>query len=167
VATTDIIRELRSLTGAGVMDCKKALEDAKGDINKAIELLKQTGLSKVQKKSSRTANEGVIETYVHSGGRIGVMLELNCETDFVARTSEFVSLAHDIALQVASMDPQCIDDEVNLDELDSSAGEPRLMYQPFVKDSSQTIKDLITEAVSKIGENIVIKRFIRYELGES
>jgi elongation factor Ts len=167
VATTDIIRELRSLTGAGVMDCKKALEDAKGDINKAIELLKQTGLSKVQKKSSRTANEGVIETYVHSGGRIGVMLELNCETDFVARTSEFVSLAHDIALQVASMDPQCIDDEVNLDELDSSAGEPRLMYQPFVKDSSQTIKDLITEAVSKIGENILIKRFIRYELGES
>lgn len=167
MATTDIIRELRSLTGAGVMDCKKALEDAKGDINKAIELLKQTGLSKVQKKSSRTANEGVIETYVHSGGRIGVMLELNCETDFVARTSEFVSLAHDIALQVASMDPQCIDDEVNLDELDSSAGEPRLMYQPFVKDSSQTIKDLITEAVSKIGENIVIKRFIRYELGES
>lgn len=167
MATTDIIRELRSLTGAGVMDCKKALEDAKGDINKAIELLKQTGLSKVQKKSSRTANEGVIETYVHSGGRIGVMLELNCETDFVARTSEFVSLAHDIALQVASMDPQCIDDEVNLDELDSSAGEPRLMYQPFVKDSSQTIKDLITEAVSKIGENILIKRFIRYELGES
>ena len=167
MATTDIIRELRSLTGAGVMDCKKALEDAKGDINKAIELLKQTGLSKVQKKSSRTANEGVIETYVHSGGRIGVMLELNCETDFVARTSEFVSLAHDIALQVASMDPQCIDDEVNLDELDSSTGEPRLMYQPFVKDSNQTIKDLITEAVSKIGENIVIKRFIRYELGES
>ena len=167
MATTDIIRELRSLTGAGVMDCKKALEDAKGDINKAMELLKQTGLSKVQKKSSRTANEGVIETYVHSGGRIGVMLELNCETDFVARTSEFVSLAHDIALQIASMDPQCIDDEVSSDELDSTAEEPRLMYQPFVKDSSQTIKDLITEAVSKIGENIVIKRFIRYELGES
>jgi elongation factor Ts len=167
VATTDIIRELRSLTGAGVMDCKKALEDAKGDINKAMELLKQTGLSKVQKKSSRTANEGIIETYVHSGGRIGVMLELNCETDFVARTSEFVSLAHDIALQIASMDPQCIDDEVSSDELDSTAEEPRLMYQPFVKDSSQTIKDLITEAVSKIGENIVIKRFIRYELGES
>lgn len=167
MATTDIIRELRSLTGAGVMDCKKALEDAKGDINKAMELLKQTGLSKVQKKSSRTANEGIIETYVHSGGRIGVMLELNCETDFVARTSEFVSLAHDIALQIASMDPQCIDDEVSSDELDSTAEEPRLMYQPFVKDSSQTIKDLITEAVSKIGENIVIKRFIRYELGES
>ncbi len=159
------VKALRDLSGAGLMDCKSALDEAEGDMDKEIDLLRTKGLSAATKKSGRTASEGLV--CIKTEGTKGTLVEDNSETDFVARTSEFVSLAHDIALQVASMDPQCIDDEVNLDELDSSAGEPRLMYQPFVKDSSQTIKDLITEAVSKIGENILIKRFIRYELGES
>ncbi len=167
VVTTEVIRDLRAKTGAGVMDCKKALEESDGDMNRAISVLKEWGISAVQKKSSRSANEGVVETYVHAGGRIGVILELNCETDFVARTPEFLSLAHDLALQIASMDPKSIDDEDSRDDTEDFDGETRLMHQVFVKDPSQTISDLITEAVSRIGENIVVRRFTRYELGKS
>ena len=167
VVTTEIIRDLRAKTGAGVMDCKKALEESDGDMSKAISLLKEWGISKVQKKSSRSANEGVVETYVHAGGRIGVILELNCETDFVARTPEFLNLAHDLALQIASMDPKSIDDEDSHDDTEDFDGETRLMQQDFVKDPTQTISDLITEAVSRIGENILVRRFTRYELGKS
>ncbi|MFL2640736.1 MAG: elongation factor Ts [Dehalococcoidia bacterium] len=167
VVTTEIIRDLRAKTGAGVMDCKKALEESNGDMNGAISLLKEWGISAVQKKSSRSANQGVVETYVHAGGRIGVILELNCETDFVARTPEFLSLAHDLALQIASMDPQSIDDENTDSSSEDFDGETRLMHQDFVKDPSQTISDLITEAVSRIGENILVRRFTRYELGKS
>ena len=133
---------------------------------KAIALLRERGVATVAKKASRAANEGLIETYVHAGGRIGVIVELNCETDFVARTDDFKELAHNIALQVAAMDPQAIDDERPLDDLDTSDGEPRLLHQPFVKDSSQTIGNLLTDTVAKVGENIVIRRFVRYGLGE-
>ena len=164
--SADAIKELRERTSAGIMDCKRALQDAQGDMNQAIALLKERGIATVAKKASRAANEGLIETYVHAGGRIGVIVELNCETDFVARTDDFKELAHNIALQVAAMDPQAIDDERPLDDLDTSDGEPRLLHQPFVKDSSQTIGNLVTDIVAKVGENIVIRRFVRYGLGE-
>ena len=164
--SADAIKELRERTGAGIMDCKRALEDAQGDMDKASDLLKERGIATVAKKASRAANEGLIETYVHAGGRIGVIVELNCETDFVARTEDFRELAHNIALQVAAMNPQAIDDEIPLDDLDTSSGEPRLLHQPFVKDASQTIANLLTDTVAKVGENIVIKRFARYGIGE-
>ena len=164
--SADAIKELRERTSAGIMDCKNALQDANGDMDQAIALLRERGIATVAKKASRAANEGLIETYVHAGGRIGVIVELNCETDFVARTDDFKDLAHNIALQIAAMDPQAIDDERPLDDLDTSDGEPRLLHQPFVKDSSQTIGNLLTDAVAKVGENIVIRRFVRYGLGE-
>ena len=164
--SADAIKELRERTSAGIMDCKNALQDANGDMDQAIALLRERGIATVAKKASRAANEGLIETYVHAGGRIGVIVELNCETDFVARTDDFKELAHNIALQVAAMDPQAIDDEIPLDDLDTSDGEPRLLHQPFVKDSSQTIGNLVTDTVAKVGENIVIRRFVRYGLGE-
>ena len=164
--SADAIKELRERTSAGIMDCKNALQDANGDMDQAIALLRERGIATVAKKASRAANEGLIETYVHAGGRIGVIVELNCETDFVARTDDFKELAHNIALQVAAMDPQAIDDERPLDDLDTSDGEPRLLHQPFVKDSSQTIGNLVTDTVAKVGENIVIRRFVRYGLGE-
>ena len=164
--SADAIKELRERTSAGIMDCKNALQDANGDMDQAIALLRERGIATVAKKASRAANEGLIETYVHAGGRIGVIVELNCETDFVARTDDFKELAHNIALQVAAMDPQAIDDERPLDDLDTSDGEPRLLHQPFVKDSSQTIGNLLTDTVAKVGENIVIRRFVRYGLGE-
>ncbi len=164
--SADSIRELRGRTSAGIMDCKRALEDAQGDLDKAAELLRERGIATVAKRASRAANEGLIETYVHAGGRIGVIVELNCETDFVARTDDFQELAHNIALQVAAMDPQVIDDERPLDDLNASDGEPRLLHQPFVKDSGQTIRDLLTDTIAKVGENIVIRRFVRYSLGD-
>ena len=164
--SADAIKELRERTSAGIMDCKNALQDANGDMDQAIALLRERGIATVAKKASRAANEGLIETYVHAGGRIGVIVELNCETDFVARTDDFKELAHNIALQVAAMNPQAIDDERPLDDLDTSDGEPRLLHQPFVKDSSQTIGNLLTDTVAKVGENIVIRRFVRYGLGE-
>ena len=164
--SADSIRELRARTSAGIMDCKHALEDAQGDLDKAAQLLRERGIATVAKKASRSANEGLIETYVHAGGRIGVIVELNCETDFVARTEDFQELAHNITLQIAAMNPQAIDDERPLDDLDASDGEPRLLHQAFVKDSGQTIRDLLTDAVGKLGENIVVKRFTRYNLGD-
>ena len=164
--SADSIRELRGRTGAGIMDCKRALQDAQGDLDKAAELLRERGIATVAKRASRSANEGLIETYVHAGGRIGVIVELNCETDFVARTDDFQELAHNIALQVAAMDPQVIDDERSLDDLNASDGEPRLLHQPFVKDSGQTIRDILTDTIAKVGENIVIRRFVRYSLGD-
>ena len=164
--SADAIKELRERTSAGIMDCKNALQDANGDMDQAIALLRERGIATVAKKASRAANEGLIETYVHAGGRIGVIVELNCETDFVARTDDFKELAHNIALQVAAMDPRAIDDEIPLDDLDTSDGEPRLLHQPFVKDASQIISNLLTDTVAKVGENIVIRRFVRYGLGE-
>lgn len=144
------IQKLRARTGVGVMDCKKALEDGKGDQKKAEEILKKSGAMKALKKAERNALEGLIEVYVHDG-RVGVLLELNSETDFVARNGEFKQLAHDIAMQIASMNPK------NVDELKK---------QEFIKEPSMTIEELVTSKIAKIGENIQIKRFIRYQLGE-
>jgi elongation factor Ts len=142
------VQKLREMTGAGIMDCKKALEEASGDFDKATELIKERGLAKAAKKAGREASAGRIETYVHND-RVGVMLELQCETDFVARADIFKELAHDIAMQIAAMSPESVDD---------------LMEQAFIKDSGETIGSIITEAISKLGENIKIGRFVRYEI---
>ena len=148
---TDQIKELREKTGAGVMDVKNALESTEGDMVKAEEWLKQKGLASAAKKSERETKQGLIEAYIHNG-RIGAMIEVNCETDFVARTEDFKKLCHEIALQVASMNPQ------NVQEL---------MEQEFIKETSTSIEQLVKGVIAKVGENIVIARFQRYELGSN
>ena len=158
---TELIKQLRELTSAGVMDCKRALEESDGDVSKAEKLLKDQGIASAAKKASRDTDQGVIETYVHSGGRIAAIVEVNCETDFVARTDEFSSLAHDIAMQIAAMDPA----SVGGDELEANE-EESLLLQPFIKDPSKSIQDLINETVGKLGENIRVRRFQRFSLGE-
>ena len=163
--STETIRILREKTGAGIMDCKRALEQSGGDMDRAADLLRTWGLATVAKKSSRAANQGIVEAYVHAGGRIGVLVELNCETDFVARTPQFQQLAHDIALQIAAMNPQVVENERALEDLDSSQGEPRLLFQPFIRDPSRTIRDIISDVVARVGENIQVRRFIRFEIG--
>ena len=158
---TELIKQLRELTSAGVMDCKRALEESDGDVSKAEKLLKDQGIASAAKKASRETDQGVIETYVHSGGRIAAIVEVNCETDFVARTDEFSSLAHDIAMQIAAMDPATVGgDEPEANEEES------LLLQPFIKDPSKSIQDLINETVGKLGENIRVRRFQRFSLGE-
>ena len=158
---TELIKQLRELTSAGVMDCKRALEESDGDVSKAEKLLKDKGIASAAKKASRETDQGVIETYVHSGGRIAAIVEVNCETDFVARTDEFSSLAHDIAMQIAAMDPST----VGGDEPAANA-EESLFLQQFIKDPSKSIQDLINETVGKLGENIRVRRFQRFSLGE-
>ena len=146
------------------MDCKKALIEASGDFAKATDVLSERGLAIARKKAERGANQGIIESYVHQGGRIGVLVEVNCETDFVARTPEFKELTHDIALQIAAMSPQF----VSLEEVSKIEADPKeacLLLQPFVKDPGKTIQDIITETIAKVGENIKIRRFCRFELG--
>ncbi len=147
------------------MDCKKALEEADGDLDKAEAILAREGAAKAAGKASRATGEGIIESYIHSGGRIGVLLEINCETDFVGRTNDFKQLAHDVAMQVAAMDPDYIDSE-NVPEGKVVAQEALLLQQPFIKDPSKTISDLVTESIGKLGENIKIRRFTRFSLGE-
>ncbi|MFA6492927.1 MAG: translation elongation factor Ts [Patescibacteria group bacterium] len=144
------VAKLRTVTGAGVMDCKKALEESNGDFDKAQKILASNAQSIAQKKAERAANQGLIETYNHAS-KIGVVLEIACESDFVAKNDEFKDLAHNIAMQIASINPKDL---------------PELLEGSYIKDDSLTIKDLIDQATAKIGENIKVKRFIRYELGE-
>jgi len=162
---TEQIKELRSRTSAGVMDCKKALEDCQGDLDKAESLLKEKGVASAAKKAGRDTNQGLIETYIHSGGRIAAMVEVNCETDFVARTEDFEGLAHDIAMQVAAMSPSFVSKSDNSDQ-EELPDEAYLLNQPFIKDPSKNIQDVINEAVGKLGENIRVRRFQRFSLGE-
>lgn len=164
MASTDDIRTLRERTGAGIMDCKRALDDANGDQSTAERLLKERGFASVAKKAGREANQGMIESYVHAGGRVGAMVELNCETDFVARTDEFRVLAHEIAMQVAAMAPS----RVTADEpsADGAEGDVALLDQAFIREPSKTIRDRVNETIAKLGENIVVRRFSRYQLGE-
>lgn len=164
--TVDAIKELREKTGAGIMDCKKALAAACDDFDKACDILKEKGLAIAAKKAARTASMGLVEIYVHGGGRVGSMVEVNCETDFVARTDQFKQLAHDIAMQVAAMNPAYIC-EANLpkDNKDLDPKQVCLLSQAFIKDQQKTIQDIITEVIAKVGENIQVRRFVRYELG--
>lgn len=175
--TIDQVRALRDATGAGIMDSKRALEESDGNIEKAKEILRQQGLARAGKKSDRSALQGLVEPYIHGGGRIGALVEINCETDFVARTPDFQSLAHDVAMQVAAIPPRYISvDEVPEDDiatLEKEFGSKEeafkqvvLLEQAFIKDAKKTIADLVKEGISKLGENIIISRFSRFELGE-
>ena len=160
------VKSLRERTSAGVMDCKEALSAAKGDIDKAEEILKSAGLAAAAKKSSRATKEGLVASYIHSGNRIGALVEVACETDFVARTKEMQQLAHDLAMQIAAMEPTCVNSEQQ-DPLDSRpASEVVLLEQTFIKDPGKRIQDIINEAVAKLGENIRVNRFVRFALGE-
>lgn len=195
--TVERIRELREVTGAGVLDAKKALEAANGDFDKAVDTLREKGLARAAKRADREAKEGIIEMYSHLANRVGVMLELNSESDFVARTDMFRALAHEIALHIAAMDPKYVSrDEVPREDLDrelevlraqaKAEGKPEaiiekivtgrmekfyeemvLLEQPFVKDDSKKVQDLIGDAIAQLGENIILRRFARYELGEA
>jgi elongation factor Ts len=161
-----LIKELREKTSAGVMECKQALQEAGGDLNRASEVLQERGLAKAEKKMDRVASQGLIEAYIHSGGRIGVMVEVNCESDFVARTDEFKALAHDLALQVAATAPQYISPEEIPQDTKLNPEEVCLLAQPFIKDDSKKISDLIAAASAKVGEKVIVGRFTRFELGK-
>nr|YP_008965811.1 translation elongation factor Ts [Porphyridium purpureum]ATJ02999.1 translation elongation factor Ts [Porphyridium purpureum]BAO23787.1 translation elongation factor Ts [Porphyridium purpureum] len=191
------VKELREMTGAGMMDCKKALKESDGNLEQAIEALRKKGLATANKKSMRQAAEGIIESYIHTGGKIGILLELNCETDFVARRSEFQALAKDIAMQVAASPdvefistenvskefideeskieaeredlknkPEAIRDKIVQGRIEKRLKEKSLIDQPFIKNPDITVDELIKQNIAKIGENIQIKRFVRYKLGE-
>ena len=164
--TTDSIKELRDRSGAGIMDCKRALEAADGVIEEAEKLLAQKGLALASKKAGRTAEQGVVDFYVHAGGRLGAMIEVNCETDFVARTDQFKALAHDLAMQVAAMEPLYVrPDEVPQDS-PRPAEEVALLSQAFIKDPSKSIQDLVNESIGQLRENIQVRRFTRFEIGK-
>ena len=190
------VKELRETTGAGMMDCKKALVETNGDMDKAVDYLREKGLAAAAKKAGRIAAEGIVESYIHGGGKIGVMIEVNCETDFVAKTPEFHSFVRDLAMQVAAANPLYLSrDEVPVELLDHereilraqalNEGKPAkiidkmvegrvekyykencLLEQGFIKDPDQSVTDLVNAQIAKIGENIVVRRFVRYQMGE-
>lgn len=194
--TSEMVKELRQATGAGVLNCKKALKVSNGDLDKAVEYLREKGFAAAAKRAGRAASDGVIGVYVHHGSRIAAMVELNCETDFVARTKEFQALAHDLAMQVAATQPQYLTrenvppevietekqtyraqmanqnkpehilDRIIEGKLEKLYQGDCLLEQPFIKDEDLTVDDLIKNAIARIGENIVLRRFVRYEIGE-
>ena len=194
--TAQMVKELRERTGAPMMDCKSALAEAGGDMEKAVDLLRKKGLASAAKKAGRIASEGAVGSYIHGGGKLGVLVEVNCETDFVARTQEFQDLVHDIAMHIAASDPRFVSrEEVPGDVLDReraiyreqalASGKPPavvekmvegklekyfaesvLVEQPFVKNPDLTVGQLLAEKVAKIGENIKVRRFVRFKLGE-
>ncbi|MDP9265500.1 MAG: elongation factor Ts [Chloroflexota bacterium] len=177
-ASTQDVQRLRAESGAGVMDCKRALDEAEGDFDKARELLKQRGLARSGQKVGRDVKEGVVEAYVHAGGRIGALVELSSETDFVARTPEFRELARGIAMQVAAMAPKVVSEEQLSEEQRGSLidehGDPRaaleagvLLRQPYIRDNSKTIGDLVTAMAAATGENVRVRRIARFELGDT
>jgi len=161
------VKQLRDLSGAGVMDCKKALDETGGDVEKAVKVLRDKGIANAEKKSGRETGQGLVDSYIHAGGRIGVLVEVNCETDFVARTDTFKQLVHDIALQIAGIPTTLVISEDQLPpDAEGTPEETVLMKQTFLKDSSRTIEQLVKEAIAKTGENIRIRRFTRFELGQ-
>jgi len=164
--STAEIKELRDQTGAGIMDCRRALIDSGGDPKKAQQLLKEKNILVAKKTAGRTVRQGLIEAYIHPGGRLGAMIELNCETDFVARTKEFQELAHQIAMQVAALGPQFISqEEVPATTADVDPKVACLLLQSYIKNPELTVQDIINEVVGKVGENIKVSRFARFELG--
>ena len=195
--STAQIKELRDSTGVGILDCRKALEASDGDMEKALDYLRERGLAKAAKRAGRSASEGVVEQYSHGDGRVGVMLELNCETDFVGRSESFRKLAHEIALQIAAASPLYVTEEdIPEDVLERESavatakaqaeGKPEniiprivegfikkykeetvLLNQAYIRDDSKTIQDMISESIGSMGENIIIRRFVRWELGET
>ena len=164
--TVELIRTLRDQTGAGIMDCKLALQDSQGDLEKAAEALRQKGFAQVSRRTDRATDQGVIEAYVHTGGRVAALVELGCETDFVARTPEFKALAHDIAMQVAAMAPAYLDEKDIEEGDDRPVAQVSLLQQPFIKNSSNSVAEEVRELAAKVGENIRVLRFSRFALGE-
>ena len=194
--TAEMVRELRQATGAGVLDCRRALEECGGDMERAVALLRQRGLAAAQKKEGRATNEGVIGSYVHTGSRVAALVELNCETDFVARTNEFQQLAHELAMQVVALRPHWVrEEDIPADVVEQLKAEYRaaalaegkpesvverivagklekfldevcLLRQPYIRDDSITVGELIKQKVAQFGENIVVRRFVRLEVGE-
>ena len=192
-----LVKTLREKTGAGMMDCKNALVDSNGDLDKAVDYLRKSGVAKAEKKGTRDTREGLVYSYIHAGGRLGVLLELNCETDFVAKTDGFTELAHNLAMQIAatnplSLDRESIDDEIIAREQEiftdqaKSEGKPDniiekmvegrlskffqescLLEQTYIKDPDKKVSDLLTETIATLGENISINRFIRFAVGEN
>jgi|TARA_B100002003_G_scaffold204638_1_gene197722 elongation factor Ts len=195
--SAQVVKELREKTGAGMMDCKKALVDSKGDMEKAVDFLRKSGIAKAEKKGSRDVKEGIVYSYIHHGGRLGVLVEVNCETDFVAKTDGFKELVHNIAMQIAATNPVAVSSKDISEDLikkekeiftaqAKDSGKPDniiekivegrvqkyfqevcLIEQPFIKDPDKRVGDLITETVATLGENITIGRYIRYAVGES
>jgi len=165
VVTVDDVRRLREETGAGVMDAKRALDEAGGNFDKARQLLRERGIASAAKRSDRETNQGIVESYIHGQGRIGALVELNCETDFVARTEAFRTLARDVAMQVAAMNPAGLrPEDVPADAIGGQAANA-LLSQPFIKDGSKTIEQLVQDVVAQTGENVRVARFARFELG--
>jgi elongation factor Ts len=197
VITTPMIKQLREATGAGILDCRKALEQADGDFDKAFDFLREKGLAALAKRSGRQASDGVVELYSHGNGRVGVMVELNCETDFVGRSEPFRNLAHELALQIAAASPRFIrDEDIPADVLEHEKGiaearareegkpeavlpriiegymtkfkdETVLLRQVYIRDDAMTVQKLLNQVVVALGENVVIRRFARWELGEA
>ena len=192
--TAQLVGELRSETGAGLMDCKKALTESNGDSEQAMLILRKKGIAAAEKKSSRSASEGLIEQYIHLGGKVGVLIEVNCETDFVAKTEDFKTFVKDICLHIAAANPVCISrkevpgesiekereiatsqiqnkpahiiEKIVEGKLDKYYQGVCLLEQPFVKNPDQTVQELLTEKIAKLGENMIIRRFARYQLGD-
>jgi len=194
--TTAMVKELREATGAGVLDCKNALQETGGDFDKAVEHLWQKGVAAAAKRASRAANEGTIGSYVHTGSRVAALVEVNCETDFVAGTDDFLTLAHDLAMQVVAAKPKyLLAEDIPAEVIEAekviyraqmeNSGKPEhvidkivegklqkyyqevcLMQQSFIKDEGVTVQDVVTQVAAKLGENVVVRRFVRFELGE-
>ena len=160
-----MVKELRDASGSGVMDAKRALEEANGDMKEAAAILRERGLAAAAKRAERETGQGVVDTYIHAGGRIGALVEVNCETDFVANTDEFRTLVHEIAMQVAAMNPAVVSAEDRDAGLEGGDEEVALLSQPWVKDGSKTISELVQDSIAKTGENIRVRRFARFELG--
>jgi elongation factor Ts len=165
--TTEAIKQLREQTGAGVMDCRRALEQSDGDVAKAVKVLHEKGLERAESKSGRVARQGVIDSYLHAGGRIGALVELNCETDFVARDEGFRALAHELAMQIAaSSETEFVSPEdAPTDMSDDDKKQKVLLMQAYIKNPSQSIRELIIERAARFGENVRVRRFVRFELG--
>jgi len=161
----EVVKELRNRTNAGIADCNKALSEVGGDIEKAIEFLKQRGAAIAEKKKDVATTEGAIEAYIHHTKRIGALVELNCETDFVAHTDEFKELAHDLAMQIAATSPQFLTIEEMPPEAETDPQAACLLSQPFIKEPTKTVQEVIVETITKVGENIKVRRFARFELG--
>ena len=165
MVSTDDVRRLRAETGAGVMDSKRALERAEGDFERAKGLLREQGVAAAEKRSGRDTTQGVVESYIHAGGRIGALVEVNCETDFVARTDAFGALARDIAMQVAAMAPLALTEEDVPEDAPGERSAHALLSQAFIKDGGKTVQELVQELMAQTGENVRITRFSRFELG--
>jgi elongation factor Ts len=164
--SVDRVKELREQSGAAIMQCRNALIEAQGDMGKALEILKQQSIFLAEKKANRAVTQGLVEAYIHGGGRIGAMVEVNCESDFVARTDEFRELAHHLAMQVAAMSPRFIAKEEVPEGADVEPQTACLLLQPDIKDPARTVQEIIVETIARVGENIKVSRFARFELGD-